>query len=744
MKVYHTTQRGEKRRQATASVNEAVVVCYGFRQRNHSRTEGPCGMTHSRRLVLFLASFLMLYFELALIRWVPGHVRVLAYFTNFVLIACFFGMGLGMVLSKSGRDLGRWAPAAITLLVLLALGCKQLWIESEANVFLFLEYEGVSATRVALYPMLVVSYLAIAAAFVPFGQLVGRSFGEPSSLGDYSVNLLGSMAGILVFFLYSWLALPAWTWFLLGMVLLTLLAPPRLWSRSSALALSALVVALVWYADRGTIWSPYQKLDVTPLGIDRTTGAVMPFLHSGGNVEYLPPEIGFNLRINDDFYQYPINLTDAIVAKYPALRKQQSHYGLPFRLKPNARRVLIVGGGTGNDAAAALRGGAQQVDVVDIDPEIVALGKERHPEHPYSDPRVRVFVDDARHFFHHAEPGYDVIVFALLDSHRLLSTLSSLRLDSYVFTVEAFREAQRLLGPDGVQVTAFAIDQPWMRSRFYEMLRQVYGQEPILAGEHGITTEGLVLLSGPGSRSLGLPVQPRPVDTQAVLPTDDWPFVYALDRALPPEYQLALALVLLLTVVVWRLCTRQRGWPSGHFFCLGAGFLLLETKNVTTIALVFGSTWYVNSVVFFSVLVMALLANLVTAGLGKLPLGLAYGGLFAAIGLNYLLPLQDFAGASLGVRLLVVGGVTALPLFFAGLIFARSFVQAESPADALGANVLGGVVGGMVEYMSLVMGLRFLFVLIAAFYGLSLLTLWPLGKRARAPELPEAATIGSN
>ena len=82
----------------------------------------------SQRGVLFLASFLTLYFELVLIRWVPGHVRVLGYFTNFVLIGCFFGVGLGMILSKSRRDLGRWAPVGIAGIVLLAIACRGLWV----------------------------------------------------------------------------------------------------------------------------------------------------------------------------------------------------------------------------------------------------------------------------------------------------------------------------------------------------------------------------------------------------------------------------------------------------------------------------------------------------------------------------------------------------------------------------------------------------------------------------------------
>ncbi|MCI0465040.1 MAG: methyltransferase domain-containing protein, partial [Gemmataceae bacterium] len=591
---------------------------------------------------------------------------------------------------------------------------------------------------IALHAVLVIFYLAIAAAFVPFGQLIARAFSGQAPLPAYSINLLGSMAGIAVFFVYSWLSLPAWAWFLLGMPLLVLLEQRAWRTRASALVLSAGVVGLVWYVDQGTIWSPYQKLDVTPFGIDRQTGALMPFDHKSGNIDYLPREIGFNLRVNDDFYQYPVNLSDAVVSRYAALKPLQTQYELPFRLRPNAERVLIVGGGTGNDAAAALRNGARHVDVVDIDPEIVALGWRDHPERPYRDPRVTVHVDDARHFFHHAQPGYDVIVFALLDSHRLLSTLSSLRLDSYVFTLEAFQAAKRLLKPDGIQVTAFAIGRSWIDSRFYEMLRRVYGTEPALINEQDtLLSVGLVYVSSPGPLPAGLTIKSRPVDTQAELPTDDWPFVYARGRFIPSEYLIALVLVVLVSYVVMRRATGWSQWPNAHFFCLGAGFLLLETKNITTVALVFGSTWYVNSVVFFSVLVMALLANLLTAWTSRLQVGWAYAGLFGALLLNFLLPLQEFAGASLAVRLVLVGGVTALPLFFSGLIFAHSFRQAADPAHALGSNVLGGVFGGVVEYVSMVTGLRFLFVLLAVFYGLSLLAL----KRRGVEQTPSIQAI---
>ena len=695
----------------------------------HHKMDKPINPSVRRsRLILFVASFLMLYFELAVIRWIPGQVRVIAYFTNFVLIACFFGMGVGMLLASSRFDAVRWAAPGILVLVLLSLFFKGVWVYPRGDVenFLFLEYEGRGATHAPLYYTLVVFYIAIAAAFVPFGQAIGRCFGKEAPLLDYAANLLGSMAGIVAFSLNAWFGLPAWVWFLLGLLLVTPLVLDHRMVRWLTPGIAVLTAALVWNVARGTIWSPYHKVDVAPMYVDTdpaSVSALSPITRTGGNAVRLSPEVGFNVRINDDFYQRPVNLSDATVAQYPSLRPLRDQYDLAFRLKPGARRVLIVGGGTGNDAAAALRHGAERVDVVDIDPTIVDIGRRRHPERPYDDPRVRVYVDDARHFFHYAQPGYDVVVFALLDSHRLFSAFSSLRLDSYVFTLESFREAKRLLAPDGVQVTAFAGGMPWIRERFYEMLRAEYGAEPIVMHEHGGPRVGVVYVSGPGKVATGLAVRPRPVNRAAVLCTDDWPFVYAKGRSIPREYLLTLGLVLAASVVGLRAATGKAGMPNLHFFFLGVGFMLLETKNVTTVALAFGSTWYVNAVVFLSILAMALLACLVMHAVRAVPIWLAYVGLFAAIGQNLVVPLQEFVGETLTQRLLVVGGVTALPLFFSGIVFAHSFKRTGDPAHALGSNVLGGVCGGVLEYLSMVTGLRFLLYLIAGAYGLSIVAI---------------------
>ena len=664
------------------------------------------------RVRLFVASFLLLYFELVMIRWIPGHVRVLAYFTNFVLIACFFGMGLGLMLSRLKRDLSPFLVGGIALLVVLATAFKSLWVGGDA-IAIFLEYEGQAKNYIALAPVLAVFYMGIAVAFVPFGQVIGRAF-QGNALTDYSLNLFGSLIGIVVFSICSFLSLPPWCWFLLGLPLLLTLVPPRL-PRGIGTIISALLVLVVWNLDRGTIWSPYHKLEIVPAKYDPTNPDYHPY-NLSSDAKELPLEVAFNLRVNDDFYQNAVDLSDEAVARYPVLRLWRDVNFTVCKLHRPLDRVLIVGGGSGNDAAAALRCGAKHVDVVDIDPKIVEIGRALHPEHPYSNPAVHVTIDDARHFFHGATPGYDAVVFAFLDSHRLLSTFSSLRLDSYVFTVESFEEARRLLSPSGVQITAFALAE--FHTRFYEMLRAAYGEEPSIPGD-----SKFFYLSGPGAQiGTGLSVHPRPVDGTAVLATDDWPFIYAYARSIPFQYLGTLMMMLVISWLAVRWIAGSSAIPDWHFFFLGAAFLLLETHNVTATALVFGSTWYVNSVVFASILAMSLLSNFLMAKfrmMEKLPVVLIYGGLLAALALNWFLPVGLLAGTSFPMRFLTVGGTSALPVLFAGIIFARSFKTTTNPAHALSSNILGSVAGGAIEYVSLITGLKFLILIMVVLYGAS-------------------------
>src|ERR1051325_6269196 len=71
------------------------------------------------RTRIFLVSFTLLFFELLCIRWIPAYVRYLSYFTNFILLASFLGMGLGMLAARRTRF--RFPPFPLMLLALTAV-----------------------------------------------------------------------------------------------------------------------------------------------------------------------------------------------------------------------------------------------------------------------------------------------------------------------------------------------------------------------------------------------------------------------------------------------------------------------------------------------------------------------------------------------------------------------------------------------------------------------------------------------
>ena len=157
---------------------------------------------------------------------------------------------------------------------------------------------------------------------------------------------------------------------------------------------------------------------------------------------------------------------------------------------------------------------------------------------------------------------------------------------------------------------------------------------------------------------------------------------------------------------------------------MGAAFLLIETKAVTTLALIFGSTWLVNSIVFSAVLIMILFANLLIGRLSSLSFQVFYAGLFASLLLNYFFPFDTLNQFDWVARMLAGGFIISLPIFIAALIFAKAFAVVKSPSIALASNLFGALVGGLLEYLDMWTGLRFLNLIALFLYGLSLVFLY--------------------
>jgi SAM-dependent methyltransferase len=424
-----------------------------------------------------------------------------------------------------------------------------------------------------------------------------------------------------------------------------------------------------------------------------------------------------------------LDLSPQFTARFPEEEPNRSGlptYDLPYRLVPHPGRVLVVGAGTGNDVAAALRHGAAHVDAVEIDPTILGLGRTYHPERPYDSAQVTVYVNDARAFFKRTRQRYDLIVFGYLDSHTLLTSMSSVRLDNYVYTLESFREARHLLLENGTVVLAFGSGHTFLSDRLFATLAVAFGAPP-RAYFTGYDASGVVFVEGGGRESnaivdfpeISKQLEARQAST--LLATDHWPFLYLKSRTVPISILGVLVLFLCFAIGLLqrnfslrRLADRQ----GLHLFFLGAGFMLLETKGVTELSLLFGSTWIVNAVVIAAFLMMGLLANSLVM-LRPISRRLAYSALFLLLGAGMFLPYSLLDALPGTEKVFAAAVLVGLPVFFSGLVFSRSFRDVAHPAQGLGINLLGAVVGGALENLVMIGGTPILGVLAVALYGLS-------------------------
>jgi SAM-dependent methyltransferase len=668
-------------------------------------------------LTLFLVSFIALFVELMLIRYTSSQVRIFAFYKNVPLIGCYLGLGLGCFLARGdarhARSFLLWTiPVAValsagSLLASNALGKLAAIGTSEHMLGDYVPQAADRARELASQLLMagfcVATLVVITLLFALLGRLLGEAFERVPRLPAYTANIAGSLAGILGFLGFSLLETPPPVWFAVGLVPLAWWAArPRDAALLLGLAAAACLAVLPSYGD--TVWSRYQKL----VGHEVAVG--------GGASGYL-------VEISDVFYQVAVDRRPERLAA--GARDPFPHYGLLYRQVPRPGRVLVVGAGTGNDVAAALQAGASRVDAVDIDPAIVRMGRLHHPERPYDDPRVRVVVDDARHAFRVLPAAsYDLVVFGLLDSHTQLG-VSSVRLDNYVFTLESLGEARRLLAPGGRIAVTAAVFEPWFGRRLETMLAAATG------GGVDVTRNGY-WTTFLGSPEAGSPAAAAPPG--APLPSDDWPFLYLPERAVPAAYLWVVGAMALASLVVLRLA----GLPfarfdsyHGHLFFLGAAFLLMEVHAINRLALLFGTTWLVSAVTIALVLTLILAANVTAMAFARVPYALAYGGLAVSLAASYFADPADVVGRGGGAAL-ALAVLLLSPVYFAGLVFARSFRRASLAGPAIGANILGAVLGGWIEYATMALGVRALVVLAALFYALSLALLARATRGTRA------------
>ncbi|MFZ4510233.1 MAG: spermidine synthase [Candidatus Nanopelagicales bacterium] len=666
----------------------------------------PVGLL-SARMRLVVASALMLFVQLALIRWSGANLVHLSYFSNLILLASFLGIGLGFLRARKPRDLGRYAPVAVLVLIAFIFFFPARIEGSSSELIFFTE---VKPTGLPTWVTLPLVFLVVAFAMTLLGEITGRAFLEFTALDAYRWDIVGSLSGTLLFTLVAFLRSPSWIWPTVMLVALVLLYGKTLPILSWLAAIGIIVLLAIESLTPGVSWSPYYKVTTQ----DYTNTA--------------PPYTA--VQVNGIPHQ---NVLDA-----EKRLEIEPLYGRPYEraIDNPLRNVLVIGAGTGTDVALALSRGAQRVDAVEIDPRIQQIGVEKNPNQPYADPRVTTYIDDGRAFLSRTDNEYDLILFALPDSLTLVSGASQLRLESYLFTRESIQEAYDHLSPDGVFAMYNYYREDWLINRLAGTVEEVFGHAPCIDRFTAVQSLAVMAIGKSPENAVCDDTWERAAiaasGQEIPAPSaDDRPFLYLKDASIPQIYLILIGLIIAVSLIAIRVVggplRQMRGYAD--LFLMGMAFLLLETRSITTFALLFGTTWLVNALVFAGVLLAVLLAIEVTRRYSpRRPWVIA--ALFISLAIAWLVPNAWLLTLPVPLRLLVAVVLAFAPIFCANLYFTSRFKEAANPTAAFAANLFGAMIGGTLEYLSLLTGYRFLIVVAALIYLAAVLVGSRIGARA--------------
>ncbi len=633
----------------------------------------------------------MLFLELALIRWLGSNIIHLSYFSNFVLLGSFLGVGLGFLVARKPWTFLPYAPVLLGLLIAV-VAAFPVTINQSGNSLVY--FTSLNVSGPPAYVVLPTVFVLVALVLIGPAEVVGRAFAHLEPLTAYRWDLVGSLIGIAGFSALSFLGAPPIVWgvvVLAGFIVLGV-------GKKAVLGVLALSIALTLLVKEGLVpgneWSPYYKLNIQRIG---TTPDGEPALLIRAN------GVPHQLMASADF----------------KLNYAEAQYGTPYLRRNPAvplNNVLIVGAGSGSDVAIALQMGAKHVDAVDIDPDIIDVGIAMNPDHAYQDPRVTLHVNDGRAFLEDTTQKYDLILFALPDSLSLVTGASQIRLESFLFTKESIESVRSHLTPDGSFSMYNYYRDSWLIQRLAGTVSDVFGHAPCV---DQYTALQAVVSVGLNAQNQRCGADNLSVDPNRVAPaTDDRPFLYFRGGMVPAVYLWIIALILLFSL----LSVRVVGGPLRNMrryldlFFMGVAFLLLETKNVATFALLFGTTWFVNALVFMGVLVIVLAAVETTRRLRTPSLPTVFALIAASLVAAYVIRPEWLLPLTFFPRLVAAVVLAFLPIYLANIAFAKRFATTADPTAAFGVNLLGAILGGCIEYFALLTGYNNLLIVAGVIY----------------------------
>jgi SAM-dependent methyltransferase len=728
-------------------------------------------------LDLFLISFLTLFLELTCIRWFPSHVLFLTFFTNTVLLASILGIAVGCLAAKRKINLLMWTP--LVLVVALASAHFVEWqrqmnagvidVGNQASpqmVFFGVEYQArdLSSFVVPIEAICGYFFLLIALAMMGPGQELGRALARvPNRLWAYSIDIAGSLAGIGVFAACSFLELPPIWWFSVVLAGFVHFLRPDGWSWLLRFAAPAAVVLMMsstsWLAGVVEYWSPYYRvtyvrdqglINVNLIGHQQMQPRTAPFPayalphllnRDAGNNPFADVMIIGAGSGNDvsRALAWGAQHVDAVEID-PVIQRigKRDHPDRPY----NDPRVTVHL----NDGRNFLKSTTRQYDLI-----IYALVDSLVLHSSYSNIRLESYLftkqamDDVRR---RLKPGGLFVMYNYFRQGWIVSRLQNAVRASFGAEALVLNLPSRdTLGADENLENSFTM----LMAGNHAGIRDAFSRAPA----YSLDASAPLDWNAPNGFSVGAPpgsanwqqfrlTTVNAGDEPARLATDDWPMLYLREPMIPGVSLrggaiMAILAGLLLASAFARgrsgelrrdsaeAAVGREGEPSNppgllvQMFFLGAGFMLVETKAVVHMALLFGGTWIVNSVVIFAVLVMILAANLFVAVVNPIRLAPYYAALLLSLVVSALVPMDTFLGMTRGAQIAAASLLAFTPIFFAGVVFAVSFARAAEPDRAFGFNIAGAMFGGLAEYSSMLLGFQYLLFVAVALYIVSII-----------------------
>ena len=660
------------------------------------------------------AAGLGLYLELMIIRLHSSFFQLFGFFKNISLLSCLLGLGVGYLFGNKKLYSLKWVfpllVIQITFMYLLKntpIGplmqnpITEQWAMGLNRAQGFLQF-------FLIYSFVILIFLSNAVIFVPLGHLVSRLMQKQDKLKSYSWNLIGSISGIILFSLMSLFWTPPSLWILVGFFIFIIFVKKNLIEiliPSTSVLFLLIILLIPKELNKQDIYSPYQIISLE---------------HPN------TPNAPTNVLVSNTWFQHPYDLSGKIKYDPPPLA---ANYSAPYDIVSNVpKNILIVGSGTGNDTAYAIQRGVKKIDAVEIDPVILDIGKKYHPQKPYQSNKVNLIQNDARNFIQHTKKKYDLIVYGLLDSHASLSGKGGIRLDSYVYTVEAFKESKKILNENGYISLSFYLSEVKLGSKIFLMLKEAFdGREPLVVSQNvgdankfrsqpyafiiGNKIDSNLDISNSGLSKVNFFSDKNNL-SEVNKSTDNWPFFYMPSKVWPKSYIFIIFLVFISSFFFIQNTNpiNKKNFSPTCFF-LGAGFMLIETKGITELALVFGSTWFVVSIVIAFILIMAYFANLLIIKKIKIKVSLIYCLILLSISLGYIYTLIDHGSINSITQKILTPSILTVPIFFSGLAFSKQLSVEKTISVALSSNILGAIFGGLLEYNSMYFGFRSLYII---------------------------------